>query len=336
MTVVEPRLQQLPNFAVAAHGLALDLVVDEYRRYPGEPVTVFARVSALEPVPGFTLQFELPSDLMPQATAASDGRGDEGADILTLQDGYAVIWRVERDLERGDSFEFWVETTLGSFEADAVVEVHAHVLSELSDDEQVRVSEVTAIHVAAKGRYLQYLPMIYEEDDVMGRFLMLFESFWAPIERQIDNVSHYFDPKMTTPAMLPFLASWVDLSLDDRWPDERQRQLLLSVAQLHRRRGTRRGMREMLEVYTGGSAIITEHSANNFQLGKRALLGRSIALGRTNRPHTFTARLRLPAIDAPDEAVRAEREREREAAIRELIEKNKPAHASFQLKLETL
>ena len=30
-----------------------------------------------------------------------------------------------------------------------------------------------------KGSYLRYLPEIYEDDALMARFLMLFESFWA-------------------------------------------------------------------------------------------------------------------------------------------------------------
>src|SRR5262249_20365856 len=70
--------------------------------------------------------------------------------------------------------------------------------------------------------------------EVMARFLMLFESFWAPIEGQIDNLPLYFDPAFTPLKLLPWLASWVDLTLDDHWPEAKRRQLLRAAVSLYR------------------------------------------------------------------------------------------------------
>src|SRR5882757_3303547 len=75
--------------------------------------------------------------------------------------------------------------------------------------------------------YLQYLPAPFHADPFVGRFLLIFESILSPIERTIDNVATYFDPRLTPPELLPWLASWVGLELDENWPIAQQRQLVL-------------------------------------------------------------------------------------------------------------
>ncbi len=47
-----------------------------------------------------------------------------------------------------------------------------------------------------KGRLLSYLPVIYADDPFLVGFLRLFESIWAPLERQIDQLYAYFDPRI--------------------------------------------------------------------------------------------------------------------------------------------
>jgi phage tail-like protein len=201
-----------------------------------------------------------------------------------------------------------------------------------------QVVESVSISVPASGRYLQYLPRVYQEqDELMGRFLMLFESFWAPIDAQTDNLAYYFDPEFTPAELLPWLATWVDLALDERWPEEKRRHLLSKAVSLYRKRGTRRGLQEYLEIYTGARVQISEHGANNFRLGREARLGLSVALGTLNMPHTFTVTLFLPAdaaASAPAGQARADDERRR--MIEAIIEAEKPAHTSYTLRLETV
>ena len=134
--------------------------------------------------------------------------------------------------------------------------------------------ESASITVKAKGRYLKYLPRVFEEqDELMGRFLMLFESFWAPIEGQIDAVHHYFDPALMPLDLLPWLASWVDLTLDDHWPEAKRRQLLKAAVSLYRKRGTRRGLQEYLEIYTGAQVRVSEHGAQQLSPGAERAAG---------------------------------------------------------------
>jgi phage tail-like protein len=173
----------------------------------------------------------------------------------------------------------------------------------------------------------------------MGRFLMLFESFWAPIEKQIEAAALYFDPLFTPVELLPWLAAWVDLTLDERWPEAKRRRLLRSAVALYRKRGTRPGLQEYLEIYTGAEVKITEHGAHNFRLGPNARLGPGVALGTINQPHTFTVTAYLPAgdgdghVQTPEQRARFAAERQR--MLEMIIEAEKPAHTSYRLRLET-
>jgi phage tail-like protein len=200
-------------------------------------------------------------------------------------------------------------------------------------------SQALSIAVSLKARYLKHLPGIYESDELVSRLLMLCESFWEPIEQQITQIHYYLDARMTPAALLPWLASWADWVMDERWPEAQQRQLVQALVSLYRRRGTPRGLREMLALYTGldpaSDAIqILEHRASNLVLGPAACLGPGVALGTRNVPHTFSVRLRLPRLrpgKSPAEAEREEARRRR--IIEDIIEMEKPAHTRCALQI---
>ena len=308
-------------------------VADFYRRYPGERVTLYTRVEVREPLPGFTLRMTLPPGLILEdyrALADPDG----ALPWITWDEGTQnVIWRVEGNAETPACYEYHVAARVAPTQQDLVLESRAMVSTEAAGETLDK--ETVAVAVSAQSRYLRHLPAIYKEDELMGRFLMLFESFWSPIEQQIDNLFLYFDPRMTPPELLPWLASWISLVLDERWPEERRRLLLRSAASLYRKRGTRQGLEEYLEIYTGARAQIVEHRAHNFRLGPEARLGPAIALGRRNVPHTFTVLLRLPPVSAIGEKEeRARQELERRRKIETIIEAEKPAHTSYTLHIE--
>ncbi len=120
-------------------------------------------------------------------------------------------------------------------------------------------------------------------------------------------------------------------------PEARQRRLIQSAVWLYRKRGTKQGLKEYLEIYTGGRAEITEYRAHNFILGPQARLGPSIALGTGNMPHTFSVELYLPPEPAParDEREQERKELERQRRIEALIEAEKPAQTYFALHIKT-
>ena len=177
-----------------------------------------------------------------------------------------------------------------------------------------------AAALSSRSSYLQYLPAIYSQGDFMGRFLMIFESILGPVEGVMDNISNYFDAGTAPKELLPWLASWVNLALDETWPLERRRELVGSAVELFRDRGTRRGLREYLRVYSGVEPRITE-DYGGISLAGQARLGLNTVLG-AGRPHTFNVTLEL---DDPDSV--------NVAQLKAIIEAEKPAHSGYTLEI---
>ncbi len=310
--------------------LTLAHAADFYRRYPGETVTFFTRIDAHAACAGFTLRLTLPEGLTPGETHASSNHDGSLPHVVFVEGARYLIWTLTRDVQAGERFEYQLEAKIDPTEHDRSISVRA-VVSVRSDGAEPPVfqAETVTIAVAAKGRLLKYLPALYtEQDEFMGRFVMLFESFWEPTGDRIDHIHAYLDPRLTPPDLLPWLATWVDLTFDEQWPEEKRRQLLSAMVPLYRQRGTRHGLQRYLEIYTGQTPRITEHRAHNFVLGPITRLGPSAALGRHNLSYTFDVYLRLPL--AENETKQLERRRKIEA----IIEAEKPAHTGYTLVIE--
>ncbi|MFD1565066.1 phage tail protein [Haloarchaeobius amylolyticus] len=114
-----------------------------------------------------------------------------------------------------------------------------------------RVDAVTAY--CPRQSYLRYLPELYQEDDrsaaFLTRYLSVFESVFTDIEAEIDRISRYFDPDAVPSAALSWLEQWLALERDDEWPEDARRELLSRAPELYKRRGTKAGLRAMLELY---------------------------------------------------------------------------------------
>jgi len=151
---------------------------------------------------------------------------------------------------------------------------------------------------------IKYLPAAYADDAFLARFLKVFEAVWAPLDRQIDQLYAYFDPQLTPAELLPWLGTWVDLVLDENWPEERRRDLLQNAADLYRRRGTAGALRDYLAIYLGITPQIVED-------------------GPEGNPYHFTVILKTENPDTIDQD-----------RVRRIIEEEKPAHAIYTLTLE--
>jgi len=160
-----------------------------------------------------------------------------------------------------------------------------------------------------RSSYLKYLPALYSTDDFMGRFLLIFESILSPIERTVDNLHYYFDAQMTPPEVLPWLASWLGLVLDERWPEARRRELIRAAVELYQWRGTRRGLIEFLRLYTGFTPEIVETG-----IGRKTVT--------EAEAFRFVVRLRVPNPAGLDRAV-----------IESIIDAEKPAHVGYTLEI---
>lgn len=157
--------------------------------------------------------------------------------------------------------------------------------------------------------YLPYLPGIYQNNHFLGRFLLIFESILGPVDRTVENMHHYFDPFVTPPEAVDWLGAWVGLALDERWPEDRRRELISEAVNLYQWRGTKRGLSEFLRLYTGVEPEIIEPTL------------REIANTRS-RAFRFTVRITLPAGSRVSRSL-----------IESIIDAEKPAFAACTLEL---
>jgi phage tail-like protein len=149
--------------------------------------------------------------------------------------------------------------------------------------------------------YLDFLPSIFQDNDFLGRFLLIFQSIWEPLEQRQDHLAMYIDPRTSPAVFLPWLAGWLGVAIGTPMTEGRLRELLSEAVELYRWRGTRYGLTRMIEVCTGLKPQIAESSADPFVLHIRV------------------------AIPPDSEADRD--------AIERLVIANKPAHTGYILEV---
>ena len=211
--------------------------------------------------------------------------------------------------------------------------------------------------------YLHYLPAIFGEDAFMGRFLLAFERIMTGtidvtadgkrfldelgLEEIIERIPQFFDPlqihllfrdeaepdpdkleadRRRLSEFLHWMASWVALSLRADWTAGQQKNFLANIVPLYRSRGTRANLIKLLTIYTGGAPTIDEGEITTFQIGLRSTIGKDTIIGEPPA-HFFRVTVRLGGVAIP-----AERDRKLQIA-RALIDLQKPAHTSYELKI---
>ncbi|MFE6667227.1 phage tail protein I [Streptomyces sp. NPDC057697] len=104
----------------------------------------------------------------------------------------------------------------------------------------------------------ELLPALYADDDLAQRFTAGLDTVLAPVLSTLDNLPAYFDPALTPADFLPWLSSWVAADADPAWPAELRRAVIARAVELHRWRGTRRGLVEHLRLCFGVQADIQD------------------------------------------------------------------------------
>lgn len=156
-------------------------------------------------------------------------------------------------------------------------------------------------------RYLKYLPAIYSDDDFLGRYLMIIESLWEPLEQRQHYINMYFDPRTAPTSFLRWLGTWMGLEIEARWPENRCRELLTEAMDLYRFRGTTYGLRRVIEVSTGITPEITDWGL----------------VAKGGQPFVFRVKMKLPKGCGVDREL-----------VEELINAHKPACAGYILETE--
>lgn len=173
---------------------------------------------------------------------------------------------------------------------------------------------------------LNYLPAFYAGDEFLNRFLFIFEDTLRPLQLMAENLHYYFHPLTTPTELVPWLATWVNLVLDDNWTLEQRRNLIYTAPELYSRRGTRRGLTEYLTLYTGVVPDISEY-VDGMVLGPETRLGINTTIAGRER-HRFTVTMYLPEMTEEEVSYK-------EQNIRRIIDAEKPAHTTYQLVLKT-
>ena len=206
--------------------------------------------------------------------------------------------------------------------------------------------------------YLRYLPGTYQEEeggDFLERFLSIFESGSLEIEQEIDGVAKYFDPEVVDGEFLDWLGVWLAVLRDNSWSEEKRRELLKRAYRLYRLRGTTRGLRQMIELFTGGETFVVEHHAlqtptvlsANSALGISTVVGKRPAKRLVLEESSLIGEFALIDADEPAErpfeggaydftVVADTSKLENDAqmrALRRLVEEEKPAHTRCFLRV---
>ncbi|KEO83291.1 phage tail protein [Tumebacillus flagellatus] len=172
--------------------------------------------------------------------------------------------------------------------------------------------------------YLQYLPAVYQQDpqsrDFLERFLSLFGTFFSEMEEAIDHIARCFDTDAATGDLLKWLSTWLGIAVDDRWTEEQTRALLKRAPDLYRKRGTREGLQELVEVFTGEKPILVEFFQYKY-LMEKADIRRSMERLYGLDPHRFTVMVKPEAV--PDDRSRS--------LLEKLLAEERPAFTDVQL-----
>ena len=147
-----------------------------------------------------------------------------------------------------------------------------------------RIRSIRAEHPAHD--YLHRLPKLFSRDEreasFLLRYLAMFEGFLGETEARGVDRDVLLTPRTAPDEVLPWLASFLGLVLDERWAlapraggrtADARREIIERAAWLFRFRGTVAGLKEFIELYVGVEIVLLEH----FRLRARmaAVLGGS-------------------------------------------------------------
>ncbi|MFB7509521.1 phage tail protein [Streptomyces broussonetiae] len=101
------------------------------------------------------------------------------------------------------------------------------------------------------------LPALYADDDFAQRFTAGLDTVLAPVFATLDSLSAYLDPRVAPLDFVAWLASWVGTADDPEWSAQLRREAVVRAVELHRWRGTRRGLVERLRLTLGVNAEVS-------------------------------------------------------------------------------
>ncbi len=309
-----------------------ELALDRYVCYPMEAVTLMVRVRLETPMRTI-LCIHLPQKLEVEEIHM-DGIDDNFLTVYTHAfDGKLLAFPLSNYLDPGKGTDISIRVRLNSISMNHMMSFTAWMAQDVPDFKgdffnEPAGSRSIELAVKANAEYLRYLPELYNYDDFINRFLMMFESFWKPINQQISGGENYYDPDLTPDSFLEWLASWVGMEIDETFPRERVRDLIKNAIPFYHSRGTAESLRFFLEMYSGGKVEVKERKAHNMVIGASMGLGDGIALGMDNKPNTVLVSMTVPLTELTRTGFTKEKYAKK---IKSFIRNIVPAHTVFSL-----
>lgn len=183
----------------------------------------------------------------------------------------------------------------------------------------------------ARQSLVNYLPQAFQQSEMEGGgnflrgFLNIIHHTYDSVSLRLNEVHRTFDPRTTDPDFLPWLASWLAITLNPDWSTLQRRKMLMAATQLFPDRGTAKAIREFVRIYVGAKVEIKENSwpFQGFRIGVHSTVGDdTVILPPMNLSHCFVVQLDKPVrLVSDDEIIK----------IHQIIQNQKPAHTSYYL-----
>ena len=117
-----------------------------------------------------------------------------------------------------------------------------------------------------KGRYIWFCIEIYsgQEENVgienmfLDQYLSIFQSIYDDFNQRFANSSALLEPAVTEMDFLQFMAEWLNIVNTNIWSEDKLRNLIRMAPAVFRKRGTRQGLLDVIELFTGEPPLIIE------------------------------------------------------------------------------
>lgn len=175
--------------------------------------------------------------------APETGAGESGGETIHI--GTERLWPADRTPEA------W--TTLDVTEQDdhrlAARGRYLYVGLELVGTSDAAPSVESVQAFCGREPIRRHLPDLYDGSPFLDDLLAVFETVFDDVERERDRLTEYLDPAAAPREALDWLESWFAVEHDEAWPESARRELLARAPELYRKRGTRAGVRELVELH---------------------------------------------------------------------------------------
>jgi phage tail-like protein len=200
--------------------------------------------------------------------------------------------------------------------------------------QMVYAGDPVTLYVARRS-YTEMLPAIYRRSDATGRNFVrdlcwLLEHIFGRVSEQLDLGYVYYDPHECPEEFLPWLASWTAMTLDLDWPVEKKRAIIKRAVELYGIRGTVKGIKLFLKLFTGHEPRIFENQwpFRGFRVETEGLIGvDSVILPPVASPRCFIVEMPVKFADVSPEMV---------IRIHNIIQLEKPANTHYYLRFASL